>query len=498
MWDIVLKLSKLSIKWKLFVYLAAFATVMLLLLWLFQVVFLDNFYKLIKVNDIKSTAKIILRNIDNANLQSLVTRLSLNNDIYIKITDTMGNDIYSADTPNNPSPIALIAQEQYQFYQKALQNGGTYLEHFIRGRDDFKNGQNDQFKGNEFIGRVPPPNMGMTESIVYVKVVTRNDNTDYIVILNSIISPVNATVQTLRVQLICVTAIMLVLSLLLALYISRKISKPIIKINLSAKELAKGNYGAIFTGAGYLEICELSNTLNIAAKELATVEGLRRELIANISHDLRTPLTLISGYSEVMRDIPGENIPENVQVVIDEAKRLTALVNDILDISKLQSCTQELKLSDFNLTQSIKAILKRYTKLMEQDKYDIKFVYDTDVVVHADDVKISQVIYNLINNAITYTGADKSVRVCQSVNGKFVKIEVADTGEGIPAEELPHIWDRYYKVDKTHKRAAIGSGLGLSIVKTILDIHGAKYGVISSEGHGSVFWYELKIVSNKS
>ena len=493
-----MKFSKLSIKWKLFVYLAVFAMAMLLLLWLFQVVFLDSFYKLIKVNDIKSTASIILRNINNTNLQALVTRLSLNNDVHIKITDTIGNELYSADTPNNSSPIALTAQEQYQFYQEALKNDGTYLERFIKERDGFKNDQNNQFKGNEFIGRVPPPNMGMMESIVYVKVVTRKDNTNLVVMLNSVISPVNATVQTLRVQLICVTAIMLVLALLLALYISRKISKPIIKINSSAKELAKGNYDTVFNGAGYLEICELSNTLNIAAKELATVEGLRRELIANISHDLRTPLTMISGYSEVMRDIPGENIPENVQVVIDEAKRLTALVNDVLDISKLQSGTQELKLSDFNLTQSIQAILKRYTKLTEQDGYDIKFVYDTDVIVHADDVKISQVIYNLINNAITYTGTDKSVRVFQSVNGKFVKIEVIDTGEGIPAEELPHIWDRYYKVDKTHKRAAIGSGLGLSIVKTILDIHSVKYGVISSGGHGSIFWFELKIVSNKS
>ena len=133
-------------------------------------------------------------------------------------------------------------------------------------------------------------------------------------------------------------------------------------------------------------------TLNYAAKELSKVETLRRDLIANVSHDLRTPLTMITGYSEVMRDLPGENTPENVQVIIDEANRLTTLVNDMLDLSKMQSGAQKLSPSFFDLTESVRDILGRYNKLTD---YDIRFTADRDVTVYADELKISQVVYNL-------------------------------------------------------------------------------------------------------
>lgn len=330
------------------------------------------------------------------------------------------------------------------------------------------------------------------ESMIYIKVVGSGDGLKSVIMLNSTITPVNATVDTLRVQLEYVTVITILLALGMALYISKKVSKPIIKINNSAKELAKGNYDTDFGGRGYLEITELNDTLNYAAKELSKVEGLRRELIANISHDLRTPLTMITGYGEIMRDLPGENTPENIQIIIDEARRLTTLVNDVLDISKLQSGTQTLSIENFNLTESIEKILLRYNKLTEQQGYRFEFIKDEEVWVKADPVKISQVIYNLINNAITYTGQDKLITIVQSMNNEALRVEIIDTGEGIEQELLPMIWDRYYKVDKAHKRAAIGTGLGLSIVKTILDMHGAKYGVISKNGEGSTFWFELK------
>ena len=176
----------------------------------------------------------------------------------------------------------------------------------------------------------------------------------------------------------------------------------------------------------------------------------------------------------MMRDIPDENTPENVQIIIDEANRLTELVNDMLDLSKLQSDIGRLTFSDFSLTQSIREILLRYKKLTEQDGYHIKFISGADAYVYADAVKISQVVYNLINNAIHYTGEDKSITVCQSVHDNVVRVEVIDTGSGIKEEEIPYIWERYYKANKSHKRAAVGTGLGLAIVKKILELHQAK------------------------
>lgn len=488
-----MKLEKISIKYKLFFYLALFAAVMLVMLWFFQIVFLDDFYRRIKINNIKSSAETIEKNIDNEELNVLLDSLSRQNQTYIRVMLEDGTNVFSSDAAPDSLIHRMPGSELYDLYKKAEQNGGELLE--SRGTGEPR----DPFLKEKYFQGPMPKGMGrIDESVIYVRIVQKADGSKVVLMLNSTITPVNATVDTLRVQLVYITIITILLALGLALFVSKRISRPIIKINHSAKELAKGNYETTFEGRGYLEIAELNDTLNYAAKELSKVEGLRRELIANISHDLRTPLTMITGYGEVMRDLPGENTPENIQIIIDEARRLTTLVNDIMDISKFRSGTQSLTTERFNLTKSVEEILLRYNKLTEQDGYKLKFSSGGDAWVKADPVKISQVLYNLINNAITYTGPDKTVTIVQSNKGEHVKIEIIDSGEGIEEEQLPLIWDRYYKADKAHKRAAIGTGLGLSIVKTILDMHRAEYGVISKNGQGSIFWFELKLDKEES
>ena len=167
------------------------------------------------------------------------------------------------------------------------------------------------------------------------------------------------------------------------------------------------------------------------------MEHLQQELIANISHDLRTPLTMIGGYAEVMRDIPGENTPENMQIVIDETNRLSSLETELLDFSKLQAGTLKLEPAPFNLTESISAILTRYNKLKEQDGYQILFTPVENCTVVADESRIGQVVYNLINNALTYTGEDKTVTVTQTIEGDMARIAIHDSGRAYPPTELP-------------------------------------------------------------
>jgi len=238
--------------------------------------------------------------------------------------------------------------------------------------------------------------------------------------------------------------------------------------------------------------------LNYTASELEKTERLRRELIANVSHDLRTPLTMISAYAQAMQDLPGENTPENIQVVVDEAERLTSLVNSMLDLSKLQAGVMELKEAKINITELISKVLRHYNKLIEQNGYRIEFLYDSTAWIAGDEYKLCQVLYNLINNAVNYAGEDKTVIIRQLRKDSGLRIEVEDHGEGIAKEDIPYIWDRYYKVDKTHKRAVTGTGLGLSIVKSILELHSASYGVESENGCGSVFWFELKEIEEPS
>ena len=215
--------------------------------------------------------------------------------------------------------------------------------------------------------------------------------------------------------------------------------------------------------------------------------------MANVSHDLKTPLTMITGYAEMMRDLPGENTKENLQIIIDEVNRLNILVNDMLNLSRFSSKTVELNISKYSITNKLIEIVDRYKKFQDNNDYVFELDYNKEVYVIADDTKIEQVIYNFINNAISYSGNSKKITVKQEIVDKYVVIKVTDYGVGIKEEDLNYIWDRYYRIDKGHQRSTQGSGLGLSIVKSILEYHNFEYGVESISGSGSTFWFKMPI-----
>ncbi|MBR5871716.1 MAG: HAMP domain-containing histidine kinase [Clostridia bacterium] len=506
------KIPQIGIRWKLATYLAVFVSVLLLVLWLFQIVFLGDVYRNIKVNEIFTAADTIKSRIATTNpagsaMAQLTDSIASDSQICVLVLDdsfrSVGsgthNTCYSVGAANNcfvhqSTGSFATAMIRMQFLATVRQSGEIYF------RDMTPTTQTTQTFAPD---GTPLPSAAQTENpdretaMLYVEYIEHSDR-GYYIILNSKVTPVSSTVQTLQYELMIISILFIVAAVIMALVLSRRISAPIIKINERAHQLATGDYNTVFEGSGYKEIAELRDTLNYAARELSKVEGFRRDLIANVSHDLRTPLTMITGYAEVMRDLPGENTPENVQVIIDEGSRLTTLVNDLLDLSKLQSGTAPLTMTTFSLTECVKTINLRYQKLMENGGYDIDFLYDENVYVNADHPKLGQVIYNLVNNAISYTGADKKVIIRQTVTpfpgGRTVRISVTDTGMGISPENLEYIWDRYFKENKAHKRAVVGTGLGLSIVKGILQMHGANFGVDTSEdpvNHGSTFWFEL-------
>lgn len=493
---------KLSIKWKIFIYMLGFTAVLLGLLWLFQTVYLDEFYKNIKTNELEDACESVVAVLDDVNANEAIEAIGASYDVCVRVTDAYGNDIYESEQNMQCNVHKLRRDQLLRLITEARANGGSYqakvenevpdfFKYNDKGITDMEN-----LLGKDMFANMP--RMTEMESIISVEIVRSLSGQELVVMVNTIITPVDATVHTLRIQLIYISIIMVVLSLIIAIVISIRISKPIIKINETAKKLGKGEYDVRFEGDSYREIAQLSETLNQAAVELAKAEGLQRELIANVSHDLRTPLTMITAYSEIMRDLPGENSPENVQVIIDEAKRLTSLVNDLLDVSKLQAGVMELNLKEYDLTASIESVLTRYSKFLEQNGYTVDFEYDRNILVVADEDKMYQVIYNLVNNAINYTGEDKKIIVRQRVAGSIARIEVIDTGEGIAPEELTNVWERYYKVDKNHKRAVMGTGLGLSIVKNVLKLHDLSYGVNSEVGKGTCFWFEISLKEERN
>ena len=485
--------SGIGIRWKFFAYMMLFLFILLALLWCFQVAFFEEIYKNVKIAEIKRAAVELSMNteLDDASLGNLAERIASSCDVCVMIYDQHGYVRVSKHYVPDCSVHRMDDMNLAFLYYLAQKNGGERLVRYPLNDLRRINYTSAEYQGNL---KLESENLG--ESLICTKVChSETRNRDLVMILNATISPVGSTVRTLRKELLLISIAMTVCALVLSFLLARRVARPIVRINEGAKGLSEGSYDIPPGDLGCREINELSGTLKAAAEELSKTEALQRELIANISHDLRTPLTMIEGYAEVMRDIPGENTPENVQIIIDETKRLSSLVNDILDISKLQSGTQRLERTDFDLTETIREVIGRFSKLTGQEGWTIDFRADEEVMVNADRTRILQVIYNFINNAITHAGGDRTVIVTQRViddgGRKAVRIEVTDHGEGIPADKLPYIWDRYYKVDKTHRRAQTGSGLGLSIVKGILEMHGAKYGVESREGEGSTFWFQL-------
>ena len=200
---------------------------------------------------------------------------------------------------------------------------------------------------------------------------------------------------------------------------------------------------------------------------------------------------MIKAYAEMIIEFAGENKEKrdkSARIIIDEADRLASLVSDVLDLSKIRSGIQKLDLQQLDLWQYLKEVLTRFNYLTETQGYIFETDIDKGLYTVADQQKIGQVLYNLIGNAVNYTGEDKRVTVQLKKENGVIRFSVADTGKGIKKEELADIWDRYYRSSEAHKRPVRGTGLGLSIVKTILERHQFVFGVDSEQGHGSTFY----------
>lgn len=492
---------RIGIKWKMFFIIVIFIVCVLISIWFFQVRMLNVFYQMTKFYELDESAEAIAHSLDDeVDAKNTVTYYadSYDFDIWVlEISETsdggyVGNYLITANGSGS-TYLPFIKHKMETLYSQTADNGGRYIA--TVPSESFTEGIGieviaDNFGNKDSYPRVANYNdtMGTLHASIY-----EVDGKTYMTVQHANLTPLQTTITTLKYQFVYIGTVLVIMSIVLAAILSKFITKPLVRMNESAKKLARGSYDADFSGHGYREIEELAMTLNYASRELAKTDNLQKELISNVSHDLRTPLTMIKGYSEVMRDIPGENTPDNVQVIIDETARLSDLVNDMLDLSKIQSGARRPQLEEFNITETVRETLCRYEKLIMKDGYKIDLDLDRDVTVTADRVMMLQVIYNLINNAINYTGEDKYVLVRQRATDTHVRISVTDTGEGIAKENLEDIWERYYRVDRVHKRAVIGTGLGLSIVKGVLEVHGASFGVESVPGHGATFWFELEL-----
>lgn len=497
-----MKLDKISLKWKLFSFICILSITIIIIFGVFQILLLETVYRAIKIKGIDSVATDVITLSRGKNLSGdfsedeyfyqQIDTLSSENEISIYFIRKQEVGTYcdytsTYSTKNGGINLALIDTKNIaEIWNKAIGAG------FVREKFFIVFSENEDSRFN--IRILADNTISTTTSIICGSFINDNEGVEHLLILDTRLTPVQPAVDTLKIQLIYIALIVIIITLAVALGLSKYISQPIVKMNESAKCLAKGRYDIKFEGKGYLEIEELNKTLNYAVEELKKTETLQRELLANVSHDLKTPLTLITGYAEMIRDLPSENTKENVQVIVDEANRLSTLVKDLLSLSRITSKTEQLNKQKYNISDSIQMIVNRQAKFLEHENFEILFDNPGDVYVYADISKIEQVIYNFITNAINYSGTSKKIKVIEEVINNEVKVSIQDFGVGIKKDDLDVIWDRYYRVDKGHIRAQQGSGLGLSIIKGILDYHEFKYGVESTVGEGSIFYFIMPII----
>ena len=279
-------------------------------------------------------------------------------------------------------------------------------------------------------------------------------------------------------------------------FITERMIHPLRSMTVAAKKFGKGDFSSRVTVYGSDEVAELAVAFNNMADSLGNLEKMRNSFLSNVSHDLRTPMTTISGFIDGIRSgaIPPEKQDYYLQIISSEVHRLSRLVSQLLDISRLESGDRKMNFTDFDVAEVARIILISFEQKIDEKHLEVEFDSDSDEVsVYADKDAIHQVLYNLCHNATKFArDGGKFIIKIASLDSKRVEISVYDDGQAVSEEDLPMVFERFYKTDKSRGLDKSGVGLGLYICKTIIDAHDEKITVESEEGVGTAFRFTLK------
>jgi len=308
--------------------------------------------------------------------------------------------------------------------------------------------------------------------------------------------------------------IALLAGMLIIFFMTKQVTKPILKLADLSEKMGKLDLGARYDGHNQDEIGILGNNMNTMAgkleetitelknanrqlqediKKKEEIDEMRKDFTANVSHELKTPIALIQGYAEGLNDGLCEDEESRKyysNVIMDEAGKMNTMVKQLLTLSELETGDQVLTVDRFDLTELICGVIHSTRILAEDKKTNILFERSEPLFVLGDEFKIEEVITNYISNAIHHVNENGEIRVRTEEKQSRVRVEVFNSGSKIPDEDLPHIWDKFYKVDKAHSRVYGGTGIGLSIVQAVMDAHHMPYGAENTD-EGVIFWFEL-------
>lgn len=311
-------------------------------------------------------------------------------------------------------------------------------------------------------------------------------------------SRTNASIRQVYLDVLLSGCVSVILAFLAVSYITGRMTKPITDMNNIVRRFSKGEFDARVKITSRDEVGQLGQSFNVMADELDTLEHSRRSFVANVSHELRSPLTSMRGFLEAMQDgtIPQEEYGKYLGVVIDETKRMTAMVNDLLDLARIESGQTVLKIEAFDINELIIRTLLTFEARINAANIDVSMDFDAEhTIVEADSEQIAQVVRNLVDNAIKFSpkGGTLTLKTEVIKSKKVVHVSVRDEGVGIAADDLPYVFDRFYKAEKAHTPSGSSTGIGLSIVKRIVEQHGQSITVESPPGQGTCFTFTLKL-----
>ncbi len=464
-------------------YFVLFAAAIFALLWLLQTVFLQRFYNgMLETNTRKAAAEIVSKS-GTDNIAEEIDRLSLDNSLLVFVTEPDSTILYSSDSyksyyrssdQDDSEDNPYMQGETLSWQKNSYRNLPDGYEAFLTALNDSAAGETELKSDTQY---------------VYGTYVDLNDGTKAVLYVSTALGSVGAAASVIRIQLVWVTVFSLLIAFVIAWFLAEKFATPIAQLSQQAKMLANDSYTPLFEKGFCTELDELDDAMDETAGKLSLARKYQKELLANVSHDLRTPLTMIKGYAEMIRDVSWQDEEArnaDTAIIIRETDRLTALVNEILEYSKLQEVT-EYTFSPVDISALLKTVIAQFEPLMSQQGIAIEQEIEENCTANGDAALLERMIYNLIDNALRHTREKITVRLRQDDE---ILLEVQDYGDGIDEAELPYIFEKYYTSRQRGNKGV--SGLGLAIVKRIAEIHDARYGAESTKGEGSRFCIIIK------
>lgn len=304
------------------------------------------------------------------------------------------------------------------------------------------------------------------------------------------------TLEILGRQAMIIILLMGICILVLAVVLSRLLVRPFERVSKAISEVQEGYTNEPVRVSDYIETEHIVDSFNSVLQRMKALDDTRQDFVANVSHELKTPMTSIKVLADSLmaqEDVPAELYREFMEDIAEEIERENKIINDLLNLVKLDKEAASLNITQVDINALTELILRRLRPIADKSDVELTLISKREITAEVDEVKLSLILTNLIENAIKYNREQGKVNVILDADHQFFTIQVADAGIGIPEEALPHLFERFYRVDKSHSREIGGTGLGLAITKSAVALHRGSVKAESIQGEGSVFTVKIPL-----